>query len=365
MAQVLIQSKLVLDSSGRPVGSGAQGQVFAHSDTSHTTPITVTDASGAQMTTVSTNPSSVIPDLYVDDSNLPYDWVSGDLVVPLSSVEEFVESAQASATAAQVAAQSALGAQTAAEQAASSAQSLADDAVKTVNGVGPDASGNVNVSGGAGGVSSVNGKVGTVVLGKSDLGLDSVDNTSDEAKPISAATQAALDLKANLAGTVRSVNNVNPDSSGNVNVPGGSGGVASVNGVAPDSDGNVTLVKGNLGLGNVDNTADAAKPVSTAQAAAIAVKADDSAVVHKSGAETIAGVKTFSSAPVVPNGGFPTAKVAGLDLILANLTSSISNRLQGIDERTTPVLLAGIVVMTATQYQAGTPDPSIIYLVVG
>ena len=34
--------------------------------------------------------------------------------------------------------------------------------------------------------------------------------------------------------------------------------------------GAVTLAKGDVGLGNVDNTADSAKPVSTAQAAAIA-----------------------------------------------------------------------------------------------
>lgn len=41
--------------------------------------------------------------------------------------------------------------------------------------------------------------------------------------------------------------------------------------------GTVTLVKGDVGLGNVDNTADTAKPVSTAQATAIALKMDKSA----------------------------------------------------------------------------------------
>ena len=59
---------------------------------------------------------------------------------------------------------------------------------------------NVNrISGGGGGgggaVSSVNGQVGDVVLTKSDLGLGNVDNTSDVNKPISNATQTALDLK--------------------------------------------------------------------------------------------------------------------------------------------------------------------------
>ena len=44
-------------------------------------------------------------------------------------------------------------------------------------------------------VTSVNGQTGGVVIGKSDLGLGSVDNTSDIDKPISAAMQSALDAK--------------------------------------------------------------------------------------------------------------------------------------------------------------------------
>ncbi|QFG08093.1 minor tail protein [Gordonia phage PCoral7] len=44
-------------------------------------------------------------------------------------------------------------------------------------------------------VSSVNGYQGIVVLGKGDVGLGNVDNTSDAAKPISTATQTALDGK--------------------------------------------------------------------------------------------------------------------------------------------------------------------------
>jgi len=48
-------------------------------------------------------------------------------------------------------------------------------------------------------VTSVAGKTGTVSLVKADVGLGNVDNTSDAAKPISTATQAALDGKASLA----------------------------------------------------------------------------------------------------------------------------------------------------------------------
>jgi hypothetical protein len=44
-------------------------------------------------------------------------------------------------------------------------------------------------------VQSVAGKTGTVTLTKSDVGLGSVDNTSDASKPVSTATQTALDAK--------------------------------------------------------------------------------------------------------------------------------------------------------------------------
>lgn len=49
-------------------------------------------------------------------------------------------------------------------------------------------------------VQSVNSKVGTVVIGKVDVGLGNVDNTSDTDKPVSTATQSALDAKADLVG---------------------------------------------------------------------------------------------------------------------------------------------------------------------
>lgn len=76
------------------------------------------------------------------------------------------------------------------------------------------------------------------------------------------------------------------------------------------------LTKSSVGLGNVDNTADSAKPVSTPQAQALLLKADDSAAVHRTGTETIAGTKTFTSAPVVPAGSFAIDRVANLQSAL-------------------------------------------------
>lgn len=55
---------------------------------------------------------------------------------------------------------------------------------------------------------------------------------------------------------------------------------------------------------------------------ALATKADDSAVVKLTGAQTIAGVKTFSSAPVVPDDSFTIAKTSGLQAALDSKASA-------------------------------------------
>lgn len=103
----------------------------------------------------------------------------------------------------------------------------------------------------AGKVTSVAGRSGAVVLTKSDVGLSNVDNTSDASKPVSTATQTALNLKANLA---------SPTFTGTVTLP------STTNG----------LTKSNVGLSNVDNTSDANKPVSTATQTALNGKANSS-----------------------------------------------------------------------------------------
>jgi hypothetical protein len=87
-------------------------------------------------------------------------------------------------------------------------------------------------------VQSVAGKTGVVVLNKSDVGLGNVDNTSDANKPVSTATQNALDAKAPIA---------SPTFTGTV------GGIS----------------KNMVGLGNVDNTSDADKPISSATQTAL------------------------------------------------------------------------------------------------
>ena len=87
---------------------------------------------------------------------------------------------------------------------------------------------------------------------KSDVGLANVNNTSDANKPISTATQTALDAKlasATAATTYAPI--ANPTFTGTV----------------------AGITKSMVGLANVDNTTDAGKPVSTATQTALDLKA--------------------------------------------------------------------------------------------
>lgn len=179
-------------------------------------------------------------------------------------------------------------------------------------------------------VTSVSGKTGAVTLTKADVGLASVDNTSDANKPISTAQQAALDNKANTslaittgtgltgggdltanrtisanfgtsAGTIAQGNDARITGAEQITNKGVANGYAGLNSstVVPTAQlgtgaatnatflrgdnvwaatpvtsvasktGAVTLVKADVGLTNVDNTSDANKPVSTAQQTAL------------------------------------------------------------------------------------------------
>ena len=73
-------------------------------------------------------------------------------------------------------------------------------------------------------VQSVASKTGTVTLDKSDVGLGNVDNTSDADKPISTATQSALNAKQAtlVSGTnIKTINGTSLLGSGDITVGGG------------------------------------------------------------------------------------------------------------------------------------------------
>lgn len=217
-------------------------------------------------------------------------------------------------------------------------------------------------------VNSVNGQTGTVVLGKSDVGLGNADNTSDANKPVSTATQTALGLKVDLSllgatsgvatldsggklassqipaiaissylGSVASqsamlaltgeegdwcirtdlsttwvITGSNPALIGSWTqlsypaVP-----VTSVNGYT----GAVSLVKADVGLSNVDNTSDANKPISTATQTALDGKQATvtvNGIVKGNGAGTLAAaVSGTDYAPATSGSAILKGNAAG------------------------------------------------------
>lgn len=118
-------------------------------------------------------------------------------------------------------------------------------------------------------VTSVAGRLGDVVLTKSDVGLNNVDNTSDINKPVSSATQTALNLKADTSALAPVATSGDYDDLTNKpTIP--TPPVTSVAG----KTGAVTLAKADVGLANVDNTSDVNKPISTATQTALNGKAN-------------------------------------------------------------------------------------------
>jgi hypothetical protein len=126
-------------------------------------------------------------------------------------------------------------------------------------------------------------------ISKSMVGLSNVENTSDLSKPVSTATQSALDLKANLAsptftGTVSGITKnmvglSNVENTSDLSKPVSTATQSALdlkaNLASPTFTGTVSgISKSMVGLGNVENTSDADKPVSTATTTALALKAN-------------------------------------------------------------------------------------------
>ena len=111
--------------------------------------------------------------------------------------------------------------------------------VRTVNGFAPDAQGEVK----AGTIRSVNGKSPTSMPtpGAITLNASDVHALPDTMDPVESVNGLTPDANGNVnVGTVKSVNNTSPDADGNVNLP-TVAGVTSVNGIGPDGDGNVDV----------------------------------------------------------------------------------------------------------------------------
>jgi hypothetical protein len=144
----------------------------------------------------------------------------------------------------------------------------------------------------------------TAVGARANLGLGNVDNTSDAAKPVSTATQAALNLKANVAdvnsalalkATVAALE-AHMAITADTNMLATKAALTDLNAYAPKASPTFTgtvsgISKSMVGLGSVDNTSDAAKPISTATQAALNLKAPIASPTF-TGNATAAGFKT-------------------------------------------------------------------------
>ena len=118
------------------------------------------------------------------------------------------------------------------------------------------------------------------------IGLGNVDNTKDLDKPISTAVATALSAKLDSV-TAGDIGLENVDNTSDIDKPvstaqsqaisaavSGKADIQALNTHKNDTDNPHSVTKAQVGLSNVDNTSDADKPVSTAQALEIAKKLD-------------------------------------------------------------------------------------------
>lgn len=169
-------------------------------------------------------------------------------------------------------------------------------------------------------VQSVNGKIGTVLLTKTDLVLNDVDNTSDANKPVSTATKNYIDSQ---------VFNATADATiyatGKIKLAGDLSGTALVPQImakaitsAKLADYAVTdlkvasgINKSKVGLTNVDNVSDLNKPISNATKNALDLKLDSSRI----------GL-AFGAASLDANGKIPSSQISSISVSAVEVVNS-------------------------------------------
>ena len=242
-------------------------------------------------------------------------------------------------------------------------------------------------------VQSVASKTGAVTLVKGDVGLSNVDNTADADKPVSTATQTALDAKQDTLVSGTNIKTVNSNSllgSGNIEISssvawGGITGTLSTQTdlqsaldakeptISAGTTGQYyrgdksfqTLDKAAVGLSNVDNTSDANKPVSTATQTAL-----DAKQATITGAATTIDTEDLTASRALVSDG--SGKVAVSDVTstelgyLDGVTSAVQTQLDAkiakYDGTTYDV--NALAAVTQAEYDALTPSATTLYFII-
>ena len=171
-------------------------------------------------------------------------------------------------------------------------------------------------------VQTVNGKVGNVLLTKTDLILNNVDNTSDLNKPVSTPAKNYIDNLVLLTTADATVS-----ATGKIKLAGDLSGTAlipqiTVNAITSskladfavtDSKVAAGINKSKVGLANVDNSSDLNKPLSSATKNALDLKVDSSKLGQALGAASLDA-----------NGKIPSAQIPSILVTAVEVVNSES-----------------------------------------
>lgn len=167
---------------------------------------------------------------------------------------------------------------------------------------------------------------------KSMIGLAIVDNTTDLLKPISNATQTALDLKASNVALALKANTTDLNLKADITELNLKAPIAS-----PTFTGTIAgITKNMIGLANVDNTTDLLKPISTASQTALNLKAS------LTGIETLTNKTLSAPTFTTPVLGTPASGTA-TNLTGLPLSTGVIGTLAVANGGTGAVTIGGIV----------------------
>ena len=223
--------------------------------------------------------------------------------------------------------------------------------IKVIGGIGPQGPAGPAGSGGTGGgaISSINGQTGTITI-TSAGGVTASGGSIAIGSPVQSVagrtgvvTLSTADVSGYAAPPVTSV----AGRTGAVTIAAAdvSGLSAAASAAAPVQSvagrtGAVTLVKADVGLGSVDNTADASKPVSTAQAAAdAAVQAYAVQRGNHTGTQAVGTITGLGGAATLSVGTTAGTVAAGDDsrIVGALSTAAAATTYQPLDSDLTSI----------------------------